>query len=129
MKINRVLLTIVLVLTGCQKPSETHTYSSTNELSYRVDSYEGKGAASPSSTAVYAVLTTNEGRSEKLVLSGTYLDIKSISWQTENEGKICISGGYTETYRKIVALSVGSQTKAVYTHLTHVADPLRLCDS
>ena len=118
MKNSIATLLIVLVLTGCQKPTETRTYSSTGDLSYRVDFYGGKGAVSPSSTAVFAVMRTNAGTTEKLVLSGTYLDIKSISWQTEGQGSICLSGGYTETYRRIVALSVGSRTTSVYTHLT-----------
>jgi hypothetical protein len=114
----QAILIIILVLTGCKKPSETRTYNSAGKLSYRVDLYGGNGAIAPSSTAVFAVLKTGAGSSEKLVLSGTYLDIKTIAWQSEGQGTICLSGGYTETYRRIVALSVGSETKAVYTHLS-----------
>ena len=109
---------IILMLTGCQKPSKMRIYSSTSNLSYRVDFYEGLGAIAPNSTVVVAVMKTDTGSSERLVLSGTYLDIKSISWQAEGQGTICLAGGYTETYRRIVALSVGSETKAVYTHLS-----------
>lgn len=46
---------VVLVLTGCRTPSETHSYSSSTNLSYRVDFYGGTGAESPSSTAIFAV--------------------------------------------------------------------------
>ena len=113
-----VTLIITLALTGCKRPSSTHVYSSPSDLSYRVDFYGANGAVAPSSSAVFAVLKTNTGSSEKLVLSGTYMDMQSISWQADGQGMICLSGGYTETYRRIVALSVGKETKAVYTHLS-----------
>ena len=110
---------IVLFLMGCKRPSETRSYPSPNgELSYRVDDYRGHGALDANSTGLFAVLQTEEGRSEKLVLSGTDVDLRSIRWKTENEGSLCLAGGYTETYRRIVALSVGSKTVAVYTHLS-----------
>jgi hypothetical protein len=114
----QAILLFVFVLTGCQKPSEIRTYNSSGNLSYRVDFYGGQGAAAPSSTAVFAVLKTSAGSSEKLVLSGTYMDIDSINWNADGQGSICLSGGYTETYRRIVALTVGAETKAVYTHLS-----------
>jgi len=114
----QAILVIVLVLTGCQKPSETRIYRSPTNLSYRVDFYGGGGAVSPSSTAVFAVLNTSAGKSEKLVLSGTYMDIGSITWHADGQGSICLSGGYTEIYRRVVALTVGTETKAVYTHLS-----------
>ncbi len=109
----------VLCFAGCQKPDVVRLYpSQDNGLSYRVDDYRGKGALAASSTAVFAVLQTKDGHTEKLVLSGTYLELNSISWKTNNEGSICLAGGYTATYRRIVALSVGSKTVAVYTHLS-----------
>jgi hypothetical protein len=112
------LLLFVFALIGCQKPSETRTYNSSGNLSYRVDFYGGKGAIAPSSTAVFAVFNTTAGKTEKLVLSGTYMDIDSIRWSVDGQGSICISGGYTETYRRIVALTVGKETVPVYTHLS-----------
>jgi hypothetical protein len=114
----QAILMIVLALTGCQRPSSSRVYSSPGNLSYRVDFYGGTGAVAPSSTAVFAVLKTSAGSSEKLVLSGTYMDIQSIALQSDGQGTICLSGGYTETYRRIVALSVGTETTAVYTHLS-----------
>ncbi len=104
------ILSLAILPAGCAKPSETRTYaSSVKELSYRVEEYQGRGAIAPNSTAVFAVLRTAQGHSEKLVLSGTYVDLESISWVGDNEGSICLSGGYTEIYRRIVALSVGSR--------------------
>jgi hypothetical protein len=114
----QAILLFVFVLTGCQKPSETRSYNSSGNLSYRVDFYVGKGAVAPSSTAVFAVLNTSAGKSEKLVLSGTYMGIESIAWRADGQGSICLSGGYTETYRRIVALTVGKETMPVYTHLS-----------
>ena len=76
---------IVLALTACHNPSSSHVYNSPGNLSYRVDFYRGKGAVAPSSTAVFAVLKTSAGSSEKLVLSGTYLDIQSIALQSEGQ--------------------------------------------
>jgi hypothetical protein len=118
MKNIAAMLLIVLALGGCQKATETQTYRSIGDLSYRVDSYRGSGAISPSSTAVFAVMQSGTEHSEKLVLSGIDMDIKSIAWRSENQGFICLSGGYTETYRRIVALSISTKTEAVYTHLT-----------
>ena len=118
MKNLNFILIIVLLVTGCQKPTETRTYHSAGDVSYRVEFYRGKGAVASSSTAVFAVLTTGAGSSEKLVLSGTDMDVDSINWQADGQGVICISGGYTETYRRLIALTVGADTKAVYTHLS-----------
>jgi hypothetical protein len=110
---------IVLLFVGCEKPSDSRSYPSPDsELSYRVDRYRGHGALDPSSMRIFAVLQTKEGHGEELVLSGMDIDLDSISWRTENEGFLCLSGGYTETYRRIVALSVGSKTLAIYTHLS-----------
>ena len=113
-----VVFLATLMLIGCQQPTESRIYRSPGNLSYRVDSYTGKGAAVPSSLAVFAVMKTSSGSSEKLVLSGTYLDIQSVSLQSDGQGAICLAGGYTEIYRRIVALSIGSETRAVYTHLS-----------
>ena len=106
-------------LMGCSRPAETRSYPLWDgDLSYRVDLYRGDGPLSPNSTVVFAVFQTKAGHDEKLVLSGTDLDIKSVSWEAGSEGVLCLSGGYTETYRRTVALSVASRTKPVYTHLS-----------
>jgi len=116
----KMLLPLLLLFpVGCGYPTQTQVFPSPDaRLSYRVEFHRGKGAISPSSTAVFAVLQNGEKRDEKLVLSGIDVDFKKISWQTANEGSICLAGGYTETYRRIVALTIGPATQAVYTHLS-----------
>jgi hypothetical protein len=119
MRVVTVLCCFLFAAIGCQSPAKMETVAFPGSpFSYRVESYNGPGATAPTRTAIFAVFQNSEGKDESLVLSGTYLGVKSIVWQNQNEGFICLVGGYTQTYKRIVPLTIGHDTRPVYTHIS-----------
>jgi len=112
-----ILLQLSIVI-GCAKPDRVAVFKSPDpELFYTVETYNGQGAVVSDFTRVYAHLERDGKTDKKLMLDGEYLIIGKVTWVSANEVNLCVSEGFTNSFRNQVTLSAGSLSKTVRTHL------------
>ena len=115
------------LLTGCAKPAQITTMkSSTPEIFYTVETYNGHGAVVADSTDVYAHLERNGKVDKKLVLGGEYLLITKAIWHSPTEVTLCMPDGLTRSFRNQVTLDVNDGSSVtIRTHLQE--EPEGIC--
>src|ERR1700682_1559729 len=112
-----ILLQFSIVI-GWPKPDRVAVFKSPDpELFYTVETYNGQGAVVSDFTRVYAHLERDGKTDKKLMLDGEYLIIGKVTWVSANEVNLCVSEGFTNSFRNQVTLSAGSLSKTVRTHL------------
>lgn len=112
-----ILLQLSIVI-GCAKPDRVAVFESPDpQLFYTVEMFNGHGAASSDFTRAYAHLERDGKTDKKLVLDGEYLLVAKVTWISANEVNLCVTDGFTNSFRNEVTLNAGSLSKRVRTHL------------
>jgi hypothetical protein len=112
-------LSLTVGETGCAKPDHVMKIESPEKgLFYTVETFKGHGPVDADFIRVYAHLELNGETDRKLVLDGEYLDISKITWVDRDNVKLCLQGGFTNSFHNQVTLRVnGSPSETIHTHL------------
>jgi hypothetical protein len=114
------MLSAIGSLAGCSslKADKVITIkSSSPDVFYTVEIFNGDGPVSADVTRVYAHLQ-RDGQSARLsVLEGEYLSVERVTWLGPNEVSLCISHGITTIFRNRVTLRVEGASEKIRTHL------------
>jgi hypothetical protein len=112
------LLALVASLSGCSKPDHIDEVNSpTPGVFFTVETYYGRGPIVPDFTRIYAHLQVNGKSDRKLVLDGDYLQNTKIIWRSPHDVTLCISDGYTDSFRNYVTLQVGKVLDTIHSSL------------
>lgn len=112
------LLIQVSVILGCAKPDHVDRINSPSHgLFFTIETNYAGGPAAADFTRIYAHLEVNGQSDKELVLDGQYLQNTKVLWLNSHEVRLCVSEGYTESFRNYVGLRAGGVSDTIHSHL------------
>ena len=111
------LLVELAIIAGCGKPDKVDRINSPNpDVFLTVETNYALGPAAADFTRIYAHLEAKGYSDKELVLDGQYLQNTKVVWLSSNTVMLCISKGYTESFRNYVGLRAGGVSEMIHTH-------------
>ena len=103
---------------GCARPDHVESIKGPVEgVFYTVETFYGHGAIASDFTRVYAHLERNGKSDRQLVIDGEYLEFSKIIWVGPHDVTLCMKGGFADSFRTQVTLTVGNASETIHNHL------------